>query len=88
MSVYPGFYGKPFIPEVLEKVRQFKVRFPRVPVGIDGGIKMDNIGLAAQAGADEICVGSAIFAAENPGESYRRLNEAAGVAWNALDWES
>ncbi len=85
MSVYPGFYGKPFIPQALEKVKVFKLHHPDVAVGVDGGIKMDNIALAAQAGADEICVGSAIFAARNPAESYRRLTEAAGAAWDRLD---
>jgi ribulose-phosphate 3-epimerase len=85
MSVYPGFYGKPFIPEVLEKVSEFKRLYPGKAVGIDGGIKMENIAMAARAGADEICVGSAIFAAGNPAESYRSLTDRARTAWNTLD---
>ena len=61
LSVYPGFYGKKFIPEVLDKIGEFKGICPGVKTGIDGGIKESNITRVAQAGVDFIYVGSAIF---------------------------
>ena len=65
MSVHPGFGGQGFIPESLDKVRavcrELKRRGLEVDVEIDGGIKVDNIGLAAQAGANVFVSGSGIF---------------------------
>lgn len=77
LSVYPGSYGKEFIPEVLAKVVEFGTTCPGVEIGIDGGIKEGNIAKVAQAGADVIYVGSAIFAQEEPGNSYRHLTTLA-----------
>lgn len=73
LSVYPGFYGSQFIPEVLDKVMQFRSAHPGVEIGIDGGIKEGNITQVARAGADVIYVGSAIFLQPQPGESFRHL---------------
>jgi|TARA_B100001971_G_scaffold41898_1_gene36927 ribulose-phosphate 3-epimerase len=73
LSVYPGSYGKEFIPEVLDKVIEFGATCPGVEIGIDGGIKEGNIGEIAQAGVSVIYVGSAIFNKEQPSNSYRRL---------------
>ena len=77
LSVDPGFYGSKFIPEVLDKIVEFRIAQPGVEIGIDGGIKEDNIARVAQAGADVIYVGSAIFLQPQPGESFRRLQALA-----------
>lgn len=77
LSVNPGFYGSPFIPEVLEKIRQFRVLCPSVETGIDGGVKEGNIADIAATGVDYICIGSAIFLSRIPAESYRRLSALA-----------
>lgn len=77
LSVYPGFYGKEFIPEVLDKITEFRTAFPYIETGIDGGIKESNITGISQCGVDCIYVGSAIFLQKNPGESYRRLAKLA-----------
>ena len=71
MSVNPGFYGAKFIPEVLEKIRDFRSQYPNKSIGIDGGIKLDNARLAKEAGANCICVGSAILKSQNPAQSYQ-----------------
>jgi ribulose-phosphate 3-epimerase len=81
LSVHPGYYGRPFIPEVLDKIREYRRSFPGLSIGIDGGINEANITEAARAGANEICVGSAIFAQANPAEAYRRLLKLAEVGW-------
>jgi len=73
LSVNPGFYGSKFIPEVLDKVVEFRSARPGVEIGIDGGIKESNIAEVARAGADVIYVGSAIFLQPQPGESFRHL---------------
>lgn len=73
LSVHPGFYGSKFIPEVLNKIVEFRSAQPGVEIGIDGGIKQGNIARVAQAGADVIYVGSAIFLQPQPVHSFRRL---------------
>jgi len=80
MSVYPGFYGAAFVPEVLEKVPELRRKFPRLELGIDGGVKEDNLVDVARMGFDTVCVGSAIFRDENPAAAYRRMSDLAQQA--------
>jgi ribulose-phosphate 3-epimerase len=77
LSVDPGFYGSPFLPEVLEKIRDLRKKHPRLEIGIDGGVKEANIAEIAATGVDAICIGSAIFRAEDPAKAYRRLTQIA-----------
>lgn len=73
LSVIPGFYGSKFIPDVLDKVEQLHLYSIQLEIGIDGGIKENNIVQVARSGVDSICVGSAIFSQPDPKESYHRL---------------
>ncbi|HVI25706.1 MAG TPA: ribulose-phosphate 3-epimerase [Xanthomonadaceae bacterium] len=65
MSVNPGFGGQSFIPSALDKLRAVRERIDRsgkpIRLEIDGGVKPDNIGEIARAGADTFVAGSAIF---------------------------
>lgn len=65
MSVNPGFGGQTFIPITLEKLRKTRALITEsgknIRLGIDGGVKIDNIYQIAQAGADLFIAGSAIF---------------------------
>ena len=65
MSVNPGFGGQEFIPASLDKVREARELIDHsgreIRLEIDGGIKTNNIGAAALAGADTFVAGSAIF---------------------------
>lgn len=65
MSVNPGFGGQSFIPHTLDKLRQARKIIDdsgrSIRLEVDGGIKVDNIAEAAQAGADMFVAGSAIF---------------------------
>ena len=70
LSVNPGFYGAPFIPGVLEKIRDFKNKYPQKQIGIDGGIKQGNLLQVKEAGLDYVCVGSAILKSDNPSKSF------------------
>ncbi|NCF76634.1 MAG: ribulose-phosphate 3-epimerase [Proteobacteria bacterium] len=69
MSVNPGFGGQAFIPSSLDKLRQARHLIDAsgrdIRLQIDGGIKIDNIGAAAAAGADAFVAGTAIFGADN-----------------------
>jgi ribulose-phosphate 3-epimerase len=76
MSVNPGFYGSLFIPQVLEKIKRFKRDYPHKVVGIDGGVKLNNLKEVIESGVDYICVGSAIFKEENPHQAYLRFRDS------------
>jgi len=65
MSVNPGFGGQSFIDGALRKIEQVRKRIDAsgrdIRLEVDGGIKVDNIRRAADAGADTFVAGSAIF---------------------------
>jgi ribulose-phosphate 3-epimerase len=65
MSVNPGFGGQAFIPSALDKLRAVRKKIDAsgkpIRLEIDGGVKADNIGEIAAAGADTFVAGSAIF---------------------------
>ena len=69
MSVNPGFGGQSFIPSSLDKLRQARKLIDEsgfdIRLEIDGGVKVDNIGEIAAAGADTFVSGSAIFEADD-----------------------
>ena len=69
MSVNPGFGGQSFIPEALVKLREARRIIDEsgrdIRLEIDGGVKVDNIGEIAAAGADTFVAGSAIFGADD-----------------------
>lgn len=77
LTVHPGFYGSEFIPEVLDKITEFRNTNPNIEIGVDGGIKETNIAEVARSGVDVINVGSAIFLKPRPDESYRQLVKLA-----------
>ena len=69
MSVNPGFGGQSFIPGVLPKIRRVRELIDRcgreIRLEVDGGVKIDNIGSIAAAGADTFVAGSAIFGSQD-----------------------
>lgn len=69
MSVNPGFGGQAFIPAVLPKLSQARQMIDasgrQIRLEIDGGVKVDNIGEIARAGADTFVAGSAIFSTDD-----------------------
>src|SRR5450755_670179 len=76
MSVNPGFGGQSFIPSALRKIEQARRRIESsgrdIRLEVDGGIKVDNIRTAADAGADTFVAGSAVFGAPD----YRAVIDA------------
>ena len=77
LSVHPGFYGSPFVEEVLEKIREFRSRFPSAVIGIDGGVALDNVQGLKALRMDYACVGSRIFRHDDPRKSYEEFIKAA-----------
>ncbi len=77
MSVNPGFGGQSFIPQVLDKIRDLRERMDglgrEIPLEVDGGIKVDNIGDVARAGADTFVAGSAIYGAADYARTIARM---------------
>ncbi|MBM4199452.1 MAG: ribulose-phosphate 3-epimerase, partial [Gammaproteobacteria bacterium] len=84
MSVNPGFGGQQFIPSALDKLRAVRERIAAsgrdIRLEIDGGIKVDNIGAAAAAGADTFVAGSAIFGSADYAATVRAMRGAIAAA--------
>ncbi len=76
MSVQPGFGGQSFMGEVLDKIRMAKAAINTLPthvsLAVDGGIKCENAGAVAAAGADCLIVGSGLMAAD---DYHQRIQE-------------
>jgi ribulose-phosphate 3-epimerase len=80
MSVNPGFPGQQFIAPVLGKLREARQRIDaggrELRLEIDGGVRLDNIGAIAGAGADAFVAGSAIFGAADYAATIRAMRAA------------
>jgi len=85
MSVNPGFGGQSFITEALAKLRLARARIDAVQartgreirLEVDGGVKVDNIGAIAKAGADTFVAGSAIFGTSDYAATIAAMRAAA-----------
>ena len=88
MSVNPGFGGQSFIAETLNKLRAVRSRLDdweqqtgkRILLEIDGGVKVDNIGAIAAAGADTFVAGSAIFGSKSYAETITAMRRELAAA--------
>jgi ribulose-phosphate 3-epimerase len=84
MSVNPGFGGQSFIPSTLDKLRKVRAMIDRsgrnIRLEIDGGVKPDNIGAIAAAGADTFVAGSAIFGHPDYAQVIREMKAAVDAA--------
>jgi ribulose-phosphate 3-epimerase len=84
MSVNPGFGGQKFIPTALTKLRAVRERIVasgrEIRLEIDGGVKVDNIGAIAAAGADTFVAGSAIFGANDYAATIRQMRAEISAA--------
>jgi ribulose-phosphate 3-epimerase len=75
MGVHPGFYGRPFIPKTLDRLRALRKLLRHAILEVDGGVKAENIVEVAKTGVDRIVVGSGIFADSDPAKAYRKLQK-------------
>ncbi len=84
MSVNPGFGGQSFIPSTLDKIREVRKRIDvsgrPIRLEVDGGVKVDNIGEIAKAGADMFVAGSAIFNHSNYSQVITEMRKELAAA--------
>ena len=84
MSVNPGFGGQSFIPSALKQLRKVRALIDAggrpVRLEIDGGVKPDNIGEIAKAGADTFVAGSAIFGQPDYAAVIAAMRQAVAAA--------
>ncbi|MEN9906018.1 MAG: hypothetical protein RL475_216 [Actinomycetota bacterium] len=79
MTVEPGFGGQKFMESMMDKVRRTRKIIGSRPIWlqVDGGISLETIEIAVQAGADTFVAGSAVFKAEDPAQMVNALRERA-----------
>ena len=79
MTVEPGFGGQKFMDSMMDKVRRTRRIIGSRPIWlqVDGGISLETIEIAVQAGADTFVAGSAVFKAEDPAQMVIALRERA-----------
>ncbi|MBN9286577.1 MAG: ribulose-phosphate 3-epimerase [Gammaproteobacteria bacterium 39-13] len=84
MSVNPGFGGQKFIPNALNKIKEARALIDNsglpIRLEIDGGVKLENIGEIAAAGADTFVAGSAIFESKDYVKTIQAMKEAINKA--------
>ncbi len=78
MTVEPGFGGQSFMPETMPKLRALRATGTDAWLQVDGGIDLDTIGVAAEAGADTFVAGSAVFNGD-PATRIAALRAAAAA---------
>jgi len=82
MSVFPGFGGQSFLADTLDKTRRLRAIGYQGHVEMDGGLNPETLPLCAEAGADVLVSGSAVFGAPDLTEriaSFRAAAEAAAA---------
>jgi ribulose-phosphate 3-epimerase len=82
MTVEPGFGGQKFMHEMMEKVKRTREIIGDRPIWlqVDGGVSIETIGQASQAGADVFVAGSAVFNADDPAAMILSLRTLATSA--------
>ncbi|WP_407400534.1 ribulose-phosphate 3-epimerase [Anaerovibrio sp.] len=78
MSVNPGYGGQRFIPNSLDKIARLKAMLvkagSKAEIEVDGGVTVDNCKALAEAGADVLVAGSAVYKAQDITEAIRKLH--------------
>ncbi|WP_342565870.1 ribulose-phosphate 3-epimerase [Paenibacillus sp. FSL R7-0345] len=82
MTVNPGFGGQAFIPNTLRKIRQIRewageINHHNLRIEVDGGIAENTAGLVAEAGADVLVAGNAVFGRPDRAAAIQAIREAA-----------
>ncbi|KAF7560856.1 hypothetical protein G7046_g3294 [Stylonectria norvegica] len=84
MTVYPGFGGQKFMASELPKVEALRKKYPELNIEVDGGIGPSTIDQAADAGANVIVAGSAVFGASDPAEVISLLRKSVDARNGSL----
>jgi ribulose-phosphate 3-epimerase len=74
MSVEPGWTGQEFMPKALRKIRELRAKAgPALDIQVDGGVNEETLVPCAQAGANVIVAGAAVYRADSPRRAIRRI---------------
>ena len=81
MTVNPGFGGQEFIPSVLPKIKRLRKKISEKGIGVDievdGGVNLNTISKAAQAGGNIFVAGNAVFTTPDYGKTISELRRLA-----------
>ena len=75
MSVEPGYCGQSFHEGTIERVRNYKKKYPSKIIEVDGGVSTENSQQLIEAGADILVAGSAVFNSDNPLKIIRLMKQ-------------
>ncbi len=82
MTVEPGFGGQSFMADMMPKVRQIRDEITKrgldIDVQVDGGVGENNAHIVAEAGANVIVAGSAVFGSKDPAKTIENIKQIAG----------
>jgi len=78
MTVNPGFYGSPFLSEMIDKIKKLRKKCPNLDIEVDGGITDKTIGLVNGAGANLFVSGSYIVKSDNVKKAIENLYTIIG----------
>ena len=78
MTVNPGFYGSPFLPEMIDKIKKLRKKCPNLDIEVDGGITDKTIGFVNEAGANLFVSGSYIVKSDNVEKAIDNLYTITG----------
>ncbi|KAL5724796.1 ribulose-phosphate 3-epimerase [Ranunculus cassubicifolius] len=76
MTVEPGFGGQKFMPDMMNKVRTLRQKYPGLDIEVDGGLGPSTIDAAAKAGANCIVAGSSVFGHPEPAHVISLLRKS------------
>ena len=87
MTVEPGFGGQKFLDNQMAKVRRLRDEITRrglkTRIQVDGGVSPKTAHIVAEAGADVLVAGSAVYGAENPAQAIDDIRTKAEAAFKA-----
>jgi len=75
MGVTPGWSGQRFKPSVIAKIKTLRRKYPKLSIGIDGGVSLKNAQTIIRAGANVLNAAGAIFLAEDSKQAYKELGK-------------
>lgn len=75
MSVEPGYCGQSFHEDSIDRVRNYKEKYPKKIIEVDGGVNTDNSAKLIKAGADILVAGSAVFNSNNPIATINQMKQ-------------
>ena len=75
MSVEPGYCGQSFHEESIERVKNYKAKYPDKLIEVDGGVSTSNSHKLIEAGADILVAGSAVFNSKDPINTINQMKQ-------------